>query len=128
MASSSTGHSGRTEPPEGGRTPPVTLPSLLLGENGTQLGKGSTRHEKKAGGPKGGGGQGAAPLDAVGGDTSPAGEGPPRGAGQWEGDKTPQTEPTASLLSPDRAADLLAHGPSNNTLVKDQYSCSLEHL
>lgn len=52
MASSRTGHSGRTEPPrEAG--PPVTLPSLLLGEDGPQLRKGSTCHEERAGGAQG---------------------------------------------------------------------------
>lgn len=79
MASSSTGHSGRTEPPEGGRTPLVTLPSLLLGENGPQLGKGSTRHEKRAGGPKGGGWPGSCPSGCSRGGHQPSGGGTPKG-------------------------------------------------
>lgn len=125
--SSRTGHSGRTEPPEGGRTPQSLSPLFCWEKTDPSWEKAAPAMRRGQRGLREGG-PGSCPFGCSGGDTSPWREGPPRGTGQWEGDKTPHTEPTASLLSPGRAAGLLTHGVSNNTLVWDQYSHSLEQL
>ena len=62
------------------------------------------------------------------GGHQPMGGGTPKGGWSMGRGQTPHTEPTASLLSPGKAAGLLTHGVSNNTLVWDQYSRSLEQL
>ena len=111
--SSRAGHSGRT---------PWSLSHPFCWEKTDPRWKRAAPTMRKGlGGPRKWGAQGAAPLDAEG-TPAPRGRDPKAGQSVGRG-QNPQTEPTDSPLSPDRAADLV-HSASN-TLIRDQNSRSL---